>query len=448
MLSRALDRALSGGTYPGPVPFVSDLRTVLRGRGFRRLFAVRLVSQGSDGAFQAALASLVFFSPERAATAHAAAAAFAVSVLPYTIVGPFAGVLLDHWRRRQVLLSANVIRTGMVVGVALLVANHVVGPVLYAAALACLSVNRFFLSGLGASLPHVVPTDELVMANAVSPTCGTIAAIAGGGVAYGIRVLLGASDGTDAVLLLVAAAGYLSSALLTLRLGAGQLGPDRGADSRPADGLQAIVDGARHLYHRRPAWDALAAMGVHRFAYGITVITTILLCRNHFNDPEDVDAGVRLLALAFGASAVGFGLAALLTPLAADRWGPGGFIWRCYAVAAVVEAVFITWFTVPVALVGALLLGVCAQGSKICVDSIVQEYVDDDYRGRVFSFYDMVFNLAFVVAAAVAALLLPSDGYSRGMFAIVSLLYLSAALGYGRTVAGPRLTRPPVRSAR
>lgn len=415
------------------MPFVSDLRTVLRGRGFRRLFAVRLVSQGSDGAFQAALASLVFFSPERAATAHAAAGAFAVSVLPYTIVGPFAGVLLDRWRRRQVLLTANAVRTAMVVGVALLVANHVVGPALYAAALACLSVNRFFLSGLGASLPHVVATDELVMANAVSPTCGTIVSILGGGVAYAVREALGAGDSTDAVLLLIAAAGYATSALLTLRLRVGQLGPDREDEPRPAEGLQAIIDGARHVHHRRPAWNALGAMGVHRFAYGITVITTILLCRNYFTDPADVEAGVRLLALAFGASAVGFGLAALLTPLAADRWGPAGFIWRCFAVAAVVEAVFISWFTIPVALTGALLLGICAQGSKICVDSIVQEYVDDDYRGRVFSFYDMVFNLAFVVAAAVAAMLLPSDGYSRGVFAIVALLYLLAAFGYGRT---------------
>jgi MFS family permease len=417
------------------VPFVSDLRTVLRGRGFRRLFTVRLVSQASDGAFQAALASLVFFSPERAATAHAAAGAFAVSVLPYTLVGPFAGVLLDRWRRRQVLLAANAIRTVMVVGVAALVAQHQVGLVLYAAVLACLSVNRFFLSGVGASLPRVVDTDELVMANAVSPTCGTIMAIAGAGVAYGVRELLGAGDGTDAVLLLLAAGGYAASALLTLRLRAGQLGPDREVEQRPADGLQAIVDGAKHLYRRRPAWDALAAMGVHRFAYGITVITTILLCRNYFNAPSDVDAGVRLLALAFGASAVGFGLAALLTPIAVDRWGEGGVIWRCFAVAAVVEAVFITWFTVPVALTGALLLGICAQGSKICVDTIVQEYVDDDYRGRVFSFYDMVFNLAFVVAAAVAALLLPTDGYSRGMFAIVSMLYVLAAFGYGRTAS-------------
>jgi MFS family permease len=415
------------------VPFVSDLRTVLRGRGFRRLFAVRLASQGSDGAFQAALASLVFFSPERATTAHAAAGAFAVSVLPYTVVGPFAGVLLDRWRRRQVLVLANAVRTLLVIGVALLVSRHVVDARLYVGALACLSVNRFFLSGLGASLPRVVRTDELVMANSVSPTCGTIVSILGGGVAYGVRELLAAGDSTDAVLLLLAAAGYASSALLTLRLGVNQLGPEDDEEPHARGGVRAMVDGARHVHQRRPAWNALGAMGVHRFAYGITVITTILLCRNYFTDPSDVDAGVRLLALAFGASAIGFGLAALLTPIAADRWGAGGFIWRCLAVAAVVEAVFISWFTIPVALAGALLLGICAQGAKICVDTIVQENVDDDYRGRVFSFYDMVFNLAFVVAAAVAALVLPSDGYSRGMFAFVALLYLLAAVVYGRT---------------
>ena len=150
--------------------FVADLRIVLRGRDFRRLFATRLVSQASDGAFQAGLASLFFFSPQRAATATGVATAFGVAVLPYTLVGPFAGVLLDRWRRRQVLVVANLVRALLVVGVAALVAVHVFGPLLVVAVLACLSVNRFFLAGLGASLPHVVPDDELVMANAVSPT--------------------------------------------------------------------------------------------------------------------------------------------------------------------------------------------------------------------------------------------------------------------------------------
>jgi len=56
-----------------------------------------------------------------------------------------------------------------------------------------------------------------------------------------------------------------------------------------------------------------------------------------------------------------------------------------------------------------------------------------------------VFNLAFVVAAAAAALMLPSDGYSRGVFAVVAVLYLLAAFGYGRTV---HVVAAPERSGR
>ncbi|MDQ3113982.1 MAG: MFS transporter, partial [Actinomycetota bacterium] len=103
--------------------FVGDLRTVLRGADFRKLYAVRLCSQLADGVFQVALASYVFFAPERQTSAPAAAAAFATLLLPYSVVGPFAGVLLDRWSRRQVLFWANALRVGLVTWVALLVAT-------------------------------------------------------------------------------------------------------------------------------------------------------------------------------------------------------------------------------------------------------------------------------------------------------------------------------------
>ena len=143
--------------------YAGDLRAVVRHRDFRRLFATRLTSQAADGGFQAALASLFFFSPERQTSAGSVAAAFAVLLLPYSVVGPFAGVLLDRWRRRQILVVANLLRAAMVLGVAELTFADVGGVPLYVAVLACLSVNRFFLAGLGASLPHVVPPERLVI---------------------------------------------------------------------------------------------------------------------------------------------------------------------------------------------------------------------------------------------------------------------------------------------
>jgi len=68
------------------------------------------------------------------------------------------------------------------------------------------------------------------------------------------------------------------------------------------------------------------------------------------------------------------------------------------------------------------------------VDTLVQEQVEDDYRGRVFSFYDTLFNVTFVAAAVVAAFLLPVSGKSYAMLAVVSTGYALTALGYGLAV--------------
>src|SRR6202043_2415699 len=81
-------------------------------------------------------------------------------------------------------------------------------------------------------------------------------------------------------------------------------------------------------------------------------------------------------------------------------------------------------------LIGGFLLGVVSQGVKVSVDTIVQESVDDAYRGRVFSVYDMLFNATFVGAAAVAAIALPTDGKSYGVLAFLTAAYILTALAY------------------
>jgi MFS family permease len=448
----------------GTGSFITDLRIVLRGRDFRRLFVTRLSSQTGDGAFQVALASLIFFSPERAATAREAALLLTVAVLPYTVIGPVAGVLLDLWPRRQVLVVVNAVRAVMVLGVAALVASGQTGPALYVLVLACMSVNRFFLAGLGASLPHVVPADELVMANAVSPTCGTMALMVGGGLALLGRRQLGAGDRTDALLLMMAAGWYLGSALLARRMAPDLLGPDRHPEDpaglaaglatgvatrlvtdlaaagqavgRAARGLLHDVGaGARHVRDRRPAAHALVAIGAHRFAFGISTIATLLLCRNYLR-PNDVDAGLALLTAVAAVTGAGIAVAAVLTPPVTRRIGAGRWIVLCFALAAVTESIFVWVLTEPLLYAGAFAIGLAAQGSKICVDSIVQTCVDDEFRGRAFSFYDVVFNAAFVAAAAFAATVVPSEGFSPGVYAIITGIYACTAIGYARAQRG------------
>src|SRR5665647_2019587 len=94
------------------------VRELLSDLDFRRLLRVRLGGQCGDGLFQGALFGAAFFNPEKATSAGQAAGAFAALLLPYSLVGPFAGVLLDRWSRQRILLVSNALRAGLLVLVA------------------------------------------------------------------------------------------------------------------------------------------------------------------------------------------------------------------------------------------------------------------------------------------------------------------------------------------
>src|SRR5262247_4770704 len=156
--------------------FLGELRAILAERNFRRLFATRLISQTGDGMFTAGLGAYVFFNATSFPNPGAAAAAFTVLYLPYSLIGPFAGVFIDRWSRRQILVWSALLRSLFVALTAAFMALGNRGVLLYVAVLLVLGVNRFFLSALSAALPHVVAEDKLVMANSVSPTAGGISA--------------------------------------------------------------------------------------------------------------------------------------------------------------------------------------------------------------------------------------------------------------------------------
>ncbi|MGV9641603.1 MFS transporter [Streptomyces sp. NPDC003333] len=409
---------------------VRDLRVLWRFRDFRRLLAVRLFSQGADGVYQTALATYVVFSPEKQSSAGAIAAAMAVLLLPYSLVGPFSGVLLDRWRRRQVLLYGSVLRTVLASATAVLIVADVPDWLFYVSALCVTAVNRFVLSGLSAALPRVVDGERLVVANSLSPTAGTLAATMGAGLAFVVRLVVWDSD---AAVVLFGAALYLCAGLASLRMAPQLLGPDpelvrprlAAALSGTARDLGAAV---RHLAsppRREAAW-ALLAMTLMRFCYGALLVMLLMLCRYAFtSDKED---GLALLGVALGLSGAGFFAAAVVTPAAAGRLGPGRWIAVCAAVAAIlVPALGLPFATVPM-LVAAFVLGVTTQGAKISTDTVVQSSVDDGFRGRTFSVYDVLFNVAFVGAAAVAALILPPDGRSAPLIVTVAVIYSAVAV--------------------
>ena len=417
---------------------LNHLLRLLRGRWFRRLFAVRCASQLTDGVFQVALASYVVFSPEHAPSAAAIAGALAVVLLPFSVLGPFVGVFLDRWRRRQVLAWSNFVRVGLVALLAAAVHADVRGPLLLALALACLSVNRFLLAGLSASLPHVVGPEDLVTANSLTPTAGTLAFL------VGLAAAALARNGWDALgvdgdvgVLLTASVLYAAAGALALRIPRDLLGPDLAAGPPRLLGalghtVRGLADGLRHLAQRRPAAQGLAVIGAQRFFYGVFTVSMVLLYRNYFHGPGGTDAAFADLSVAVLVSGVGFVAAAFLTPWVVDRVPARSWVLGLLVAATVVTVLPGLLFRRPGVLVVALILGLASQGIKIVVDTLVQTQVDDAFRGRVFALYDVIFNVAFVAAAAVGAVVLPDDGRSPGVYVAVAAGYLVVAGCYAR----------------
>lgn len=407
-----------------------------RDRRFLRLLVVRVTGQTGDGVFQAALATYALFGDDVAGAADLAAAA-AVVLLPWSLLGPLAGVALDRWSRRQVLLLGNLGRAGVLVLLAGLVAAEAPEPTVYAVALVALGANRFLLAALSASLPHTVAPRQLTEANAVAPTVGTGGFVVGLGVAALLRsgVVGGSLD--DPGLIVAAAAIYTGAGASALLLPRRLLGPDRLTPAASPRVAAELWGGLVHLAHRRRAAAALTSLASMRLWFGLVTVSAVLVLRNATDVESEAVSDLGVLTLTTGA---GFLAAAVVTPALARVLGREATLRTGLLIAA--------GSVVPLLLAGSdagaavwwaagAVLGLGAQTTKICVDAIVQAEVDDEARGRVFSLYDMAFNVSFVLAAGIAALVLPASGRSAGLLVVCGLgLALSAAAH--RAVSGPR----------
>ena len=442
--------------------FLADLNVVLAERDFRKLFAARLVSQTGDGVFNAGFAAYAFFSAQSFPNPAAAVYAFTVLYVPYSLIGPFAGVFIDRWSRRQIIVYGALIRSAMVAIAGFVVLSGQTGVPLYVSALAVLGVNRFFLSAVSAGTPHVVKADKLVMANAVAPTSGTIVGFAGGVVGLGVHLVTGGGLAGSAATLWFAGACYVVAGLLGTRLGKDLLGPfTAGNDGQARDQAGAsiarelrevftgLVDGLKHLNKRRKAAYALGAVGVHRALYGTLLVVALLLYRNYFYSGGNGNKALGSVTLLVITSAIGFGLAAIVTPqgvkwLTEDQW-----IAAWLLIGGVVTIVLGPTFDKYTYLVVGFALGLSAQCVKICVDTTVQQTVDDAYMGRVFSLYDMLYNVAYVVGPAIAIPFLPETGKSYLVVLVVGACYVAAGAVYAaltiRNPSGEEPQAPPAR---
>jgi hypothetical protein len=407
---------------------------------FQRLLELRLMSQFGDGLFAAGLAGAILFNPERAAGPWAIAGSFAVLYLPYSLLGPFAGALLDRWDRRLVLVGANLGRLLMILAVAALLGSGAEDWAVLVAALIVNGFARFVSSGLSASLPHVVPREQVVSMNSVATATGGVAAFIGAIFMLVPRWLFGSDDTGAAAIILIVAVPVTFALWLSWRFPPHMLGPDDSVRAVHGSVAYAVatgwVYGARTVAAVPTVAATLVGLAAHRMVFGINTLLLLVIVR-HSDTPEVAGFGTTVLFAA--ATGSGFLIAAAVMPVAARRWGRYATANGALALAAVIQLAA-SGLQLPMMLACGFLLGLAGQVVKLCADSAMQLDVDDALRGHVFAVQDSLFWMSCVFAIAVAASVIPPDGHQPALVvagAGVYLAGLAAHAAIGRRASAP-----------
>jgi MFS family permease len=402
-------------------------------RKLMRLLRVRWTGGMTDGVFQSALASFLLFSPERQADPMGAALAFALVLVPYSVIGPFVGTILDRFSRQRILVFSNLIRALTLSCIALLIFQGYTGVELTIFVLIAFGVNRLILAGLSAGLPLMVTREKLIAANAYAVTGGSVWVVIGGGIGLGVRKIIDSSasaDYADAVIVSAAAFGYLSTAFLASLLKRQEIGPlpHEMVKASFTQGFREMREGIRFLEDHADAARGIAAIAIQRGGLTALTLMTLVLERNFFNDPQDPDAGLAGVTFMIVTAAIGLVIGAIVAPFGVARFGRHRWI-RFAMLAASIGVISLAFTRTSLTLaLTAFFTALCGQSVKVTNDALVQSKIDDIFRGRVFAVYDVVVNISIVSGALIAAVLLPTNGDTWTLPAVVGSAYLLTAL--------------------
>jgi MFS family permease len=341
-----------------------------------------------------------------------------VLVIPFSAVGPLAGVLIDRWSRRRILAVTPAIR---MVAAAALLALSGRGISVYAFALVVVSLNRFYLATAGAVTPLLVPAEDLLIGNSLASVGGTVLTFAG--VIAGTK--LADPIGTRG-LLLVTAATWPLAAILVRGIG----DPLRATRPRPDARLSAdlaripreLWTGLRRLVATPPAFGAIVSISLDQFLVGVVTVLSLVVFKEQFR--EGVGSYGNILA----AGGVGVLAGTLSVGWLEPRLSRARIVAVGFALAGVTCLAVASAVTGPTILLVSFALGLTFAWRKIPVDTIVQEAVPDRFRGRVFALYDLGYSMARVLAALAAVPLIPrlSTGWLLALTGAVYVLWTPA----------------------
>lgn len=364
---------------------------LLRQRDFRLLWAGALISMMGDWMLMTALPIYVY---QLTGSALATSITFAASTVPGLALSSIAGVFVDRWDRRRVMIVCNVLSA-----LALLPLLAVRSPgqvwIAYAVAFAQSCIARFFRPAENALLPLVVGADDLVAANALNALNDNLARLAGpplGGLIAGMASLPG-------VVLADALSFALAGALLALvRPPAARISEET---HPPSVGRELRAGLA--LAWRRPMVRLICAIGaICSIGEGIMSVMFILWVS------KVLGGGAQEMGLFMAAQAVGGIVGGLLIGRVGQALGPVRLLWMSGVLFGAIDLLLFNYPRVAggiwpgLALIA--LVGVPAVGFFTAQTTLLQQHVPDAYRGRVFGAIGMLSATCYLISTLAAGL--------------------------------------------
>lgn len=427
------------------------LRLLLTRRDFGTLMGAQFCAQAGDGIVQAAIAKLIVFGGQKGFDLESARSpddllrvALYIFV-PYTILSPFLGVVIDRWDRRRLLFVANGFRAVALLVVGLVGTGTVPDFVLFAAFLLTLASTRLVLATKAAALPATLEETNLVEGNAVSQLGGALVQLAGAGAAFVAAKFVSASP-----IVVVGAIVYALGALIALAahgLGGSPSGRPLSEEIRRV--IENIARGVQEVARTPKAAASITTYFWLRLLWSFTIVGVGFIARNLL-----ADNNIKIVLLTGGAGAVGAALGFLLADRLHARVRTTAWLVLGASFVAGVMVAALGSFTDNAGIANAALaaltffLGLGFFLGKISLDTMVQESLGDDFRGRAFSLYDISYNLAWVLAAG-AMKIFWSDSSSGILLAGMGLVFIvgMALLGSWFRSAGLLAESHPVATA-
>lgn len=387
---------------------------------FALLLGAQFGAQAADGFAQAVAFEVLVLDPFSQGTPGRILAIAALTLLPYSFIAPFMGVFVDRWPRRAVLTWANFARAALLLAFPLWSLAFPGNADLYAAVFLLLGLGRLFLTAKGATLPVVLHEHHLLRGNSVSSGGGMVAALLGGVLG------LGAAGPLDTRPALVIAGLMYAGAALTARRISTPLDHDARAGQPVGQAIVSVarelVDGIRTISRRARARFALTGIFLLRAIGMIVVIGAVLVIKSEFPDAGDRLGRLTSSALALGAAGLGAFTGAVTTPFLGHRWSQAQLIVTGYVVSAAGIIILGGIYDVRAVLLLTFVGGYGGFVTKVAADAEIQEALPDEYRGRAFALYDILYNVATVVAAVV---ILTFESFRlRGVLAATGLVTL------------------------